>query len=100
MGALAGFLLFMAALAAFLEFLNWRDRLRARALALQVDIKTAIGRQLNWESSVAVDVIPAAPWRPGRVFLSGPRDGLLIEAVSASLLRKVPEGYELVVRAS
>jgi hypothetical protein len=90
----------LAALAGFLEFLNWRDRLRARAFMLEANISATVSWQLKGESLVTVEVILAAPWRAGRVILSAPRGGPLTEAVLAPVLRNVPEDYELVVRAA
>jgi hypothetical protein len=100
MNALVALLLFMAALAGFLELLNWRDRLRARALMLEASINATVSRQLKGESLVSVEVLLGAPWRAGRVILSAPRGGPVVESVLAPVLRIIPEDYELVVRAA
>jgi hypothetical protein len=79
----------------------WSDHREAKALQLQADINTTVNRRLEGESLVSVHVIPAAPWRPGRVMLTAPHGyESLIDDVSAPVLRQVPEDYELVLKAA
>jgi hypothetical protein len=68
---------------------------------LQADINATVNRRLDGESLVSVHVVPAAPWRPGRVMLTPPHGyESLIDDVSAPVLRQVPEDYELVLKAA
>jgi hypothetical protein len=79
----------------------WRDHQQVKALQLQADIKATVNRRLDGESLVSVNVVPAAPWRPGRVMLTAPHGyESLIDDVSAPVLRRVPEDYELVLKAA
>ena len=83
-----------------LVFLRWRDRLDEQALAIRAEVAYIVNRALGGESLVAVNVIPARPWRTGRVQLSVPTDyGWLLDKVSASVLSRVPPDFELVVPA-
>jgi hypothetical protein len=92
--ALTAFPLFL------LGWLTWRDRAKARALALRAEIDRAMRSVLGGESLVAVEVRPAAPWRRGRVVLSAPaRWAWLVEAVLAPTLERIPPGYELVIHS-
>ena len=84
-----------------LLWLNWRDRQRARASLVAADIKTTIHRQLAGDSLVTVEVTPPAPWRMGRIRLMVPRGcQALIDDVSGSVLRAIPEDYELVLKSA
>lgn len=75
-----------------------RDRAQERALTLQAELRAAIFRALHGESLLAVRVLPAAPWRAGRVLLSAPRGWeWLVEAAWSELAGRLPEGYEVVV---
>ena len=77
----------------------WRDRARERSLIVRADIQNAVDRTLGGQSLVAVDVVPAHPWRNGRVILSAPADWRwLLDAVCARVLDRLPSHYELVVR--
>ena len=79
----------------------WMDRRQAKAMLLRADINATVNRRLEGESMVFVQVIPPAPWRTGRVMLSAPNGyESLIDDVSAPVLRKVPEDYELVLKAA
>lgn len=79
----------------------WMDRRQSRAMLLRADITATVNRRLEGESMVSVQVIPAAPWRAGRVMLSAPHGyESLIDDVSAPVLRKVPDDYELVLKAA
>jgi hypothetical protein len=79
----------------------WSDHREAKALQLQADINATVNRRLDGESLVSVHVVPAAPWRPGRVMLTAPHGyESLIDDVSAPVLRQVPEDYELVLKAA
>lgn len=76
-----------------------RDKSEGRALAVRAEIQAAVNRALKGESFLSVRVTPATPWRVGRVLLSTPTGcDSLIEAVWDSVLRRVPSGYEVVVR--
>lgn len=77
----------------------WRDKSEGRALSMRAEIQAAVNRALKGESFLSVRVTPATPWRVGRVLLSTPTGSeWLIEAVWDSVLKRVPGGYELVVR--
>lgn len=90
-----------AVIAGPLAWRIWMDRRQSRAMLLRADITATVNRRLGGESMVSVRVIPAAPWRKGRVMLSAPHGyESLIDDVSAPVLRKVPEDYELVLKAA
>lgn len=94
------FLLFLAGLTGLLECLNWRDRRRARALQLAAEINAEVSRQLKGESLVVIEVLPASPWRSGRVVLTAPRNEFLREVLSTPILSSIPANYELLVKAA
>lgn len=77
----------------------WHERLRDRGLAIRADIDAVMRQELHGDSLLAVQVVPKAPWRTGRVEVSVPHgwDPVLAD-VSAPLLAHVPAGYELVVQ--
>ena len=78
---------------------TWQERMQDRALAIRAEVDAALRARLHGESLLAVQVVPEAPWRTGRVEVSVPDgwDPVLVE-VSAPLLAHVPAGYEFVVR--
>ena len=82
--------------------LAWRvvhDRRQQAALAVRADVRHALDRALGGESLVSIDVTPPTPWRSGRVVLSIPSDWRwLLQRTSATVLARVPAGYELVVQ--
>ena len=79
----------------------WRDAAESKALRVRADISATVNRRLDGESLVSVQVIAPAPWRAGRVLLSAPHGyESLIEDVSAPVLRRVPEDYELVLKTA
>ena len=79
----------------------WADRRRARALVLEADIRAAAHRALGGESLLSVQVTPGRPWRPGQVTLTTPGGwGWLVEAAWEAVMDRVPDGWEVVVRAS
>jgi len=77
----------------------WQERQIDRGLAIRADIDAVMRQKLHGESLLAVQVVPEAPWRTGRVEVSVPHgwDPVLAE-VSAPILSRVPAGYELVVQ--
>jgi hypothetical protein len=77
----------------------WHERLRDRGLAIRADIDAVMRKELHGDSLLAVQVVPEAPWRTGRVEVSVP-DGWdpVLADVSEPLLAHVPAGYELVVQ--
>jgi hypothetical protein len=78
----------------------WRDRARVRSLAIRAEIQSAVNHALGGESLVNVEVVPAMTWRRGRVVLSAPADWRwLIDSVWMRVLERLPENYELVIRA-
>ncbi len=92
-------LLLAASVVGPLVVLRWRDRLDERAQAVRAKVAYVVKRALGGESLVAVNVIPARPWRTGRVQPSVPTGyEWLLDKVSASVLREVPPDFELVVR--
>ena len=98
---MVAFVLCAAVIVGPLAWRIWTDRREARALELRADISATVNRRLEGESLVSVQVVPATPWRPGRVMLSAPHGyEALIDYVSAPVLRKVPEDYELVLKAA
>jgi len=77
----------------------WQDRRVERALTIRAHVHAAVVRALGGESLVAVNVEAPLPWRPGRVVLTAPADwGFLLEPAWAAVVRRVPAGYELVVK--
>ena len=96
---LSAFAFVGALVAAPLAWREWRDRLEARGLRLQADVRDAVNRRLQGESLVSVRVRPGALWRPGRVELSTPSGWeWLVEQVWLPVVARVPPDYELVVR--
>src|SRR5262245_3448295 len=78
----------------------WADRRRARALVLQADLTAAANRVLGGESLLSVHVQPGLRPQAGRVMLDAPAGwGWLVEAVWEVVMARVPEGWEVVVRA-
>ena len=78
----------------------WEDRRTERALCVRAWAHASIVRALGGESLVSINVRPPAPWHPGRIELSAPRDWqFLLESAAAALVRRVPADYELVLRA-
>lgn len=78
----------------------WRDRARERGLAIHAEIQSVVNHALGGESLVTVEVVPAMAWRRGRVVLCAPADWRwLIDSVWMRVLDRLPENYELVVRA-
>jgi hypothetical protein len=77
----------------------WHERMRDRGLAIRADIDAVVRHELRGESLLGVQVIPEAPWRPGRVEVSVP-DGWdpVLVGVSEPILAHLPDGYELVVQ--
>lgn len=77
----------------------WQDRRVERALTVRASVHAAVVRALGGESLVAVNVEAPVLWRPGRVVLTAPADwGFLLEPAWAAVVRRVPAGYELVVK--
>ena len=98
---MVAFVLCAAVIVGPLAWRIWSDRREAKALELRADISATVNRRLDGESLVSVQVVPALPWRPGRVMLSAPHGyETLIDDVSAPVLRQVPEDYELVLKAA
>jgi len=99
--AMLAFLLCAAVIVGPLAWRIWTDRREEEALQLRADISATVNRRLDGESLVSVQVVPAVPWRAGRVMLSAPHGyESLIDDVSAPVLRQVPEDYELVLKAA
>ena len=97
--AIVALTLLVALLFGPLGWLAWRDRRQARALAVRAEIVWALRRAFRGESLLSVRVIPATLWRPGRVHLSVPSGWeWLIEEAWNTIITKVPNDYELVVR--
>jgi len=95
----------VAALLAFALFLGpfvWRlviDRRTERASKIAAEIRATVRHELRGESMVSVQVRPKRHWRRGRVLLSAPSGyEELIEKVWPAVAKRVPAGYELVVR--
>ena len=90
--------------AVFVGPLVWRlllDRRQAEADVLGADIRAAIHRRLRGDSFVAVRVIAASWWRPGRVVLSVPAGyESLVHAVWPGVACRLPPRYELVLAAT
>jgi hypothetical protein len=82
-----------------LAFRAWQERMSDRGLAIRADIDAVMRQELHGESLLAVQVVPEAPWRTGRVEVSVPNgwDPVLAD-VSEPILAHVPAGYELVVQ--
>jgi hypothetical protein len=79
----------------------WADRRRARALVLQADLTAAANHVLGGESLLTVHVEPGLRRQAGRVMLDAPTGwGWLVEAVWEAVMARVPEGWEIVVRAA
>lgn len=98
--AMIALALIVALLLGPLAWAEWRDRLKARALAVRAEIQWVVNRELGGESLVSVEVTPRTPWRPGRVVLSVPTDWQrLVDSLWSPVLRHVPAGYELVIPA-
>ena len=98
---MVAFVLCAAVIVGPLAWRIWSDRREAKALELRADISATVNRRLDGESLVSVQVVPALPWRSGRVMLSAPHGyETLIDDVSAPVLRQVPEDYELVLKAA
>lgn len=77
----------------------WQDRAHERALALRAEIHYAVRTALGGESYVSIHVVPAAPWRRGRVELSVPLAWeWLIEAVLDRVVERTPANYDVMVR--
>jgi hypothetical protein len=83
--------------------LVWRiraDRQRDRAEIVRGDILRAVNRRLGGESLITVDVVPESLGRSGRIVLWAPAGSEgLVEAIWREVVRRMPAGYELVVRA-
>jgi hypothetical protein len=78
----------------------WSDRARERSLAIRAEIQSVVNHALGGESLVTIEVVPAMAWRRGRVVLCAPADWRwLIDSVWMRVLDRLPENYELVVRA-
>jgi len=81
--------------------LGWRvlsDRTQDRALAVRADIQAAVDRTLDGESFLAVTVEPESAFHAGRVVLSTPTGyEWLVREAWASVVQRVPIGYELVI---
>lgn len=77
----------------------WHERMRDRGLAIRADIDAVVRHELHGESLLGLQVVPEAPWRPGRVEVSVPEgwDPVLVD-VSEPILAHLPAGYELVVQ--
>jgi hypothetical protein len=82
--------------------LAWRvmsDRVQDRALAVRADIQAAVNRSLEGESFLAVSVEPESTFHPGRVVLSTPAGyEWLVREAWTSVVERVPDGYELVIK--
>ena len=77
----------------------WQDQRDERALAIRAAVHAAVIRALGGESFVAVNVVPAGPWRPGRIELSAPSDWrFLLEPAWSAVMRQVPGDWELIVK--
>jgi hypothetical protein len=50
----------------------WHERMSDRGLAIRADIDAVLRHELHGESLLGVQVVPEAPWRPGRVEVSVP----------------------------
>ena len=81
--------------------LAWRtfqDRREEAALRVRAEVQAIANRVLGGESFLTVSVTPAGLRHPGQVRLSAPAGWeCLIEAVWPRIVRRIPEGYELVV---
>ena len=77
----------------------WHERRRDRGLAIRADIDAVVRHELRGDSLLGVQVVPEAPWRPGRVEVTVPTgwDPVLVD-VSEPILAHLPAGYELVVQ--
>ena len=49
---------------------------------------------------MVIEVLPASPWRSGRVVLTAPRNEFLREVLSTPILSSIPANYELLVKAA
>lgn len=79
----------------------WQDRVHEHALALRAEIHRAIWTALGGESFVSIHVVPAAPWRRGRVELSVPHDWeWLVPAVLKGVVERTPANYDVMVRVT
>ncbi len=82
-----------------LGWLRWRDRQRARALAVAADVHRVVNHALGGESLITVEAVPGTAWGSGQVVLTVPTDWeALMEPVWNRVLERLPAGYELVVR--
>lgn len=76
------------------------DRRADRAAAIAADLRAAVRARLGGESMVSVEVRPEGVWSGGRVMLFAPTGyERLIQEVWPVVARRLPPGYELVVRA-
>jgi len=96
----------VAALLAFALFLGplvWRlvmDRRTEHAATIAAEIRATVRHGLRGESMVSVQVRPEGLWSRGRVLLSAPSGyEELIEKVWPAVAKRVPAGYELVVKS-
>ena len=76
------------------------DRRAERAAVIAADIRAAVRRRLGGESMVSLDTRAASLFSRGRVLLYAPSgyEGLL-EKVWPVVTRRIPAGYDLIVRA-
>ena len=99
MSAILGAAFVGALVLAPLAWRVWQDRRDERALAVRASIHAAVVRALGGESFVAVNVRPAAPWRPARIELSAPSDWrFLLEPAWSAVMARMPGDWELIVK--
>ncbi len=89
--------------ALFLGPLGWRiwlDRQRARADTIKAEIRAAVNRRLKGESLLSVQVTPRSFRRRGQIILCVPSSyEWLVETAWRDVVRRLPRGYDLVMRA-
>ena len=88
--------------ALFLGPLGWRirlDRQRACADTIKAEVRAAVNQRLRGESLVSVLVTPRALRRRGQIVLCVPSSyEWLVEAAWRDVVRRLPPGYDLVMR--
>ncbi len=99
MGAIVAALLTFGLFVGPLVWCLVMDRRTERAAAIAAEIRATVRHRLGGESMVSVQVKPRGFWKPGRILLAAPSGyEELIEKVWQPVAKRVPAGYELVVR--
>jgi hypothetical protein len=93
---------FVIGLSPILGLLVWRhhiDRQQHVASALRAAVHAGAARLFDEGSPLAVSVQPPTVWRPGSVRLSIPEGNApLIARTFETVMQRVPQGYEIVIR--